>query len=69
MAVEEVVHRGKLAGEFRTDLQTHEIAAIVMALYNGTFMEWYCRPDYLRGRELVRAAREITLHGILKPAA
>ena len=69
MSVEEVVHRGKLAGEFRTDLQTHEIAAIVMALYNGTFMEWYCRPSYLRGRELVRAAREITLHGILKPAA
>ena len=65
-AVEEVVHRGKVAGEFRTDLETHEIAAIVMAMYNGTFMEWYCRPDYLSGRELVRAARETTLSGILK---
>jgi AcrR family transcriptional regulator len=69
VAVEEVVSLGKLAGEFRTDLETHEIAAIVMAMYNGTFMEWYCRPSYLRGRELVRAAREITLHGILNPAA
>jgi len=69
MAVEEVVSRGKLVGEFRTDLETHEIAAIVMAMYNGTFMEWYCRPSYLRGRELVRAARVITLHGILNPAA
>lgn len=66
LSVEEVVHRGKLAGEFRTDLETHEIAAIVMAMYNGTFMEWYCRPNYLQGRELVRAAREITLRGILK---
>lgn len=66
MSVEEVVHRGKLAGEFRTDLETHEIAAVVMAMYNGTFMEWYCRPNYLKGRELVRAAREVTLHGILK---
>jgi AcrR family transcriptional regulator len=66
LSVEEVVHRGKLAGEFRTDLETHEIAAIVMAMYNGTFMEWYCRPTYLQGRELVRSARQITLSGILK---
>lgn len=69
LSVEEVVHRGKLAGEFRTDLETKEIAAIVMAMYNGTFMEWYCRPNYLQGRELVRSARQITLSGILKPAA
>ncbi len=69
LSVEEVVHRGKLAGEFRTDLETHEIAAIVMAMYNGTFMEWYCRPTYLQGRELVRSAREITLSGILKKSA
>lgn len=69
MSVEEVVHRGKLAGEFRSDLETHEIGAIVMAMYNGTFMEWYCRPDALRGRELVRAARTITLNGILKQPA
>lgn len=69
LSVEEVVHRGKLAGEFRTDLETHEIAAIIMAMYNGTFMEWYCRPADLKGRELVRSARQITLTGILKPAA
>ncbi|MGH8864283.1 MAG: TetR/AcrR family transcriptional regulator [Burkholderiales bacterium] len=69
MSVEEVVHRGKLAGEFRTDLETNEIAAIVMAMYNGTFMEWYCRPNYLQGPELVRAARGITLSGILKKPA
>lgn len=66
VSVEEVVHRGKLAGEFRTDLDTRELAAIVMAIYNGTFMEWYCRPKSLRGRELVRSAREVTLNGILK---
>ena len=69
VSVEEVVHRGKLIGEFRTDLETHEISAIVMAMYHGTFMEWYCRPATLRGRELVRAAREITLNGILKQAS
>jgi AcrR family transcriptional regulator len=66
LAIEELVHSGRVAGEFRTDMDTHEISAIVMALYNGTFMEWYCRPKYLRGRELVRAAREIALSGILK---
>lgn len=69
LSVEEVVHRGKLAGEFRTDLETHEIAAIIMAMYHGTFMEWYCRPSYLQGRELVRSARQITLTGILKAPA
>lgn len=69
LSVEDVVQRGKLAGEFRTDLETHEIGAIVIAMYNGTFMEWYCRPGHLQARELVRAAREITLRGILRQPA
>jgi TetR/AcrR family acrAB operon transcriptional repressor len=66
ISIEELVHRGKLSGEFRTDLETHEMAAVIMALYNGTFMEWYCRPQYLRGRELAKAGRELALSGILK---
>lgn len=68
VSVEELVQRGKAAGEFRTDLETNEIAAILLAVYNGTFMEWYCRPNYLSGRELVRAARESVLKGVLRQA-
>lgn len=66
VAVEEVLQRGKLAGEFRNDLDTRELTAVVIAVYNGTFMEWYCRPKELAGRELVRSAREVTLNGILR---
>ena len=65
--VEGVVEKGKRDGELRADLETREMTAIVLALYNGTFMEWYVRPRELRGRELVRSARELTLHGLLAP--
>ena len=69
LSIEEIVHRGKLNGEFRTDLETQEIAAIVLAMHNGTFLEWYCRSDYLSGPELVRALRGTLLTGILKKPA
>lgn len=65
-SVEELIHRGKLTGEFRTDLETREAAAIIMALHNGTFLEWYCRSQSLSGPGLVRALRSIMLGGILK---
>jgi hypothetical protein len=32
-------------------------------------MEWYCRSDTLSGPGLVRAARNVLLHGILKSPA
>jgi AcrR family transcriptional regulator len=66
-AIEEVVQRGKIAGEFRTDLTTREVASIILATHNGTFIEWYCRSTSLSGRDLVRTAREVVLNGLLKP--
>lgn len=65
-AVEGIVHRGKIAGEIRADLTTKEIAAIVLALHNGTLLEWYCRPRDLSGSGLVRAFRNILLSGVVK---
>jgi hypothetical protein len=38
-------------------------------MHNGTLLEWYCRPDYLSGPELVRALRKTLLTGILKKPA
>lgn len=66
-SIEEIVHRGKLAGEFRTDLETRELAAVVMAVNHGTMMEWYCRPSQLQGRRLASTARDALLGGILRP--
>lgn len=65
-SVEELMHRGKLTGEFRTDLDTREVAAIIMALHNGTFLEWYCRGESLSGPGLVRALRGVMLNGVMK---
>jgi AcrR family transcriptional regulator len=65
-SIEEVVQRGKSAGEFRADLSTREVASIILATHNGTFIEWYCRSASLSGRELVRSAREVVLNGLLK---
>ncbi|WP_151448239.1 TetR/AcrR family transcriptional regulator [Lacisediminimonas profundi] len=67
-SVEELMHRGKLTGEFRTDLDTREVAAIIMALHNGTFLEWYCRGESLSGPGLVRALRGVMLNGVMKKA-
>ena len=65
-SIEQVVQRGKAAGEFRSDLQTREVASIIVATHNGTFIEWYCRSASLSGRELVRSAREVVLNGVLR---
>lgn len=63
--VEGVVSDGQKAGEFRTDLAAREMSSIVMALFNGTFMEWYCRPRLLDGPELVKVARVTALSGLV----
>ena len=44
------------------------MSGIIMAINNGTMMEWYCRSDEHSGRELARAGRVIALSGVLKKA-
>jgi AcrR family transcriptional regulator len=64
-AIEGVIALGKRRGEFRHDIRTREQAAIVMALHDGTFLEWYRRRQALGGPELVRALRTTMLAGLL----
>jgi AcrR family transcriptional regulator len=64
-AVEAIIALGKRQGEFRADIRTREQAAIVMALHDGTFLEWYRRRQALGGPELVRALRTTMLAGLL----
>jgi len=65
-AVEAMIALGKRQGEFRADIRTREQAAIVMALHDGTFLEWYRRRQALGGPELVRALRTSMLAGLLR---
>lgn len=62
--IERLMREGQASGVFRTDLKAREVASIVMANHDGTFLEWYRRPGRLRGPELVRALREVILSGV-----
>lgn len=68
-AIEAIIALGKRRGEFRHDVRTREQAAIIMALHDGTFLEWYRRRQALGGPELVRALRTTMLAGLLKSQA
>ena len=68
-AIEGIIALGKRRGEFRADLRTREQAAIVLALHDGTFLEWYRRRQALGGPELVRALRTTMLAGLLRTQA
>lgn len=65
-AIEAIIALGKRRGEFCADIRTREQAAIVMALHDGTFLEWYRRRQALGGPELVRALRTSMLAGLLR---
>lgn len=63
--VEALVRAGQESGEFRTDVRTRELAATVLAIHDGTFLEWFRRSSTLKGPELVRALRAMVLGGIV----
>jgi AcrR family transcriptional regulator len=67
MTIEGLIAEGQEVGEFRDDIDVRSMAGIVMAVNNGAMMEWYCRSEGHRGRDLARAGREIALKGVLKP--
>ncbi len=62
--VEKLVREGMAAGELRGDLSPRELASIIMANHDGTFLEWYRRSGSLTGPALVRALREVVLYGV-----
>lgn len=62
--VEKLVRAGAAAGELRSDLRPRELASIIMANHDGTFLEWYRRSGALTGPALVRALRGVVLSGI-----
>jgi len=62
--IENIIAEGRASGELRTDLEARELASIIMANHDGTFLEWYRRSGSLKGAALVRALREVVLSGV-----
>ena len=62
--IEALVKAGQEAGEFRTDVRTRELAAVILAIHDGTFLEWFRRSATLKGPELVRALRSAIFSGV-----
>jgi len=65
--IEGLIADGQKAGTIRADVPARELAAIVLATNDGTFLEWFRRSSSLRGRELTRALRVVLLSGATLP--
>jgi hypothetical protein len=64
-ALSDVVTAGKDDGTFNSALSTPELVAVIFAVNQGCFLEWYRYGDTLDGQALVRAVRTTVLHGVL----
>jgi len=62
--IESLVREGQRSGDFRSDVRSRELAATILAIHDGTFLEWFRRSSTLKGAELVRALRSMILGGI-----
>lgn len=62
--IERLIRAGQKAGEFRKDVPVRELTAIVMANYDGTFLEWHRHSETLNGPALVRALRSTVVGGL-----
>ena len=63
--IEKLVQSGQRAGVFRRDVPARELASVVLAINDGTFLEWFRRSASLDGRKLVKALRSVVLGGVL----
>lgn len=63
--IEKLVRSGQKAGVFRADVPTRELASVVLAINDGTFLEWFRRSGTLDGPSLVKALRSMVLGGVI----
>ena len=63
--IEQLMSKGQQAGVFRIDVPTKELASVVLAVNDGTFLEWFRRSDTLSGSNLVKALRSLLLGGVM----
>lgn len=65
--IEKLVQAGQKSGAFRRDLPTRELASVILAINDGTFLEWFRRSAKLDGRSVVKALRSMILGGVRVP--
>lgn len=63
--IEKLIGLGQKSGHFRADVATRELASVVLAINDGTFLQWFRRSAVLSGGDLVRALRSVVLGGVL----
>lgn len=59
-----LIEQGKSQGVFDADLDTHTLAYSIMALMDGTLLQWYHSYKYVEGPDMVRIGRRMMFHGI-----
>lgn len=62
--VENFIRQGQKEGTIRSDVNSRELTAVVMAEHDGTLIEWYRRPGELDGKMLTRVSRLTLLDGL-----
>jgi AcrR family transcriptional regulator len=62
--IEKIILDGQKKDVFCKDITAREASAIVVASYDGTFLEWHRTRSKLDGEELARALRRVMLNGL-----
>ncbi len=62
--IEGFIRQGQDEGTIRSDINSRELTAVVMAEHDGTLIEWYRRPGELDGKSLTRVSRLTLLDGL-----
>jgi hypothetical protein len=62
--IEKLVRSGQKNGAFRRDVPARELASVILAIHDGTFLEWFRRAPALDGHSLVKALRAVVLGGV-----
>jgi AcrR family transcriptional regulator len=62
--MDQLIAAGQASGDFRSDVPRRELSSIVLAINDGTFLEWFRRSAQLDGQDLTRALRTTVLNGV-----
>lgn len=64
-----VIAEGQAEGVFRADMRAAQQASVILALNDGTMLEWWRSDRKITGRELFESLYAVLLSGIVQPAA
>ncbi len=59
-----LVELGKVQGVYDPELDTHSLAYTIMAIHDGTLMQWHRSREFLDGPEFVHTFRQVLIRGV-----